>query len=65
MTKKNTKLYKVVNGSKVPVSYLLDYFKEGYSISDFLAAYPWVKKASVVKAIGEIKIKGEAPRYAI
>ncbi len=45
----------LVPGSRVPITYLLDYLKSGLSISDFVAAYPWVKKTNVEKAINEIK----------
>ena len=37
--------------SRIPIAYLLDYIKEGYSIYDFLASYPWIKKKDVGKAL--------------
>ena len=45
----------LVPGSRVPISYLLDYLKEGYSISDFIASYPWIKETNIKKALDEIK----------
>lgn len=45
----------LVPGSKIPISYLLDYLKEGYSISDFISSYPWVKESSIKRALDEIK----------
>jgi uncharacterized protein (DUF433 family) len=44
-----------IKGSKVPVEYLIDYYKEGFSLTEFLSAYPWVKKESAQKALDEIK----------
>jgi uncharacterized protein (DUF433 family) len=44
-----------VSGSKVPVSYLIDYLKEGYNITDFLSSYPWIKRAVVEKLLVELK----------
>ena len=45
----------LIPGSKIPIAYLLDYIKDGYSISDFLSSYPWIKRVDVVKALEEIK----------
>ena len=56
---------KIVPGSKVPVSFLIDYLMEGYSISDFVAAYPWVKKSTAKKVLQEIKDQGVASQYAL
>lgn len=50
VTKKN-----LVPGSKIPIKYLFDYIKNGYTISDFLSSYPWLKRESVEKALDEIK----------
>ena len=60
--KKNKEL---VHGSKVPIKYLLDYIKEGYGISDFLAAYPWLKRKDVENAIEEIKKRDFTSGYAL
>ena len=54
----------LVPGSKIPIAFLLDYFKEGLSINDFISAYPWVKKAEVTKALEEIKKRDFAARHA-
>ncbi len=55
----------LVPGSKVPITYLLDYIKEGLSISDFLASYPWIKKKDVEKALEEIKKRDFSSKYAL
>jgi uncharacterized protein (DUF433 family) len=56
MTNKKTVYEKnLVPGSKIPIKYLLDYIKHGYTISDFVSSYPWIKKQNVEKAIEEIK----------
>lgn len=59
-TKKN-----LIPKSRVPIAYLLDYIKEGYGISEFLASYPWLKKKDVEKAIEEIKAREFTARYAL
>ena len=50
-------------GSKVPVTFLFDYIKKGYSISDFLSSYPWIKKNDVVKKLEEFEKEEIASRY--
>lgn len=55
----------LVPGSKVPIAYLIDYIKEGYSISDFLASYPWIKRSNVEKALDELKKREFSSRYAL
>lgn len=55
----------VIPGSKIPIAYLIDYIKEGYSISDFISAYPWVKRANIAKVLDEMKRREFASRYAI
>ena len=47
----------LVPGSRIPIKYLLDYIKGGYSISDFISSYPWVARKSIEKAIDEIKVR--------
>lgn len=64
MKKLAPKKQDAVPGSNVPITYLLDYIKEGYSISDFLAAYPWIKRKDVEKAVEEIKKRDFASHYA-
>ena len=63
-TKKSEK-QNLVAGSKVPIAYLIDYIKEGYSVSDFISSYPWVKKSNVVKALEEIKNREFAASHVL
>ncbi|HEY4694528.1 MAG TPA: DUF433 domain-containing protein [Candidatus Nanoarchaeia archaeon] len=55
----------LVPGSKIPITYLLDYVKEGYSVTDFVSAYPWVKRSDVEKALEEIKKRDFTSQYAV
>ena len=55
----------VVPKSKIPISYLLDYIKEGLTISDFLASYPWLKRKDIEGALEEIKKREFTSSYAI
>ena len=55
----------LVKGGRVPIKYLFDYIKEGYSISDFLASYPWLKRKDVEDAIEEIKRRDFSSKYAL
>jgi len=55
----------LVPGSKVPIAYLLDYLKENYSISDFIASYPWIKEANVKKALDEVKTREFSVKHAL
>lgn len=48
----------------IPIAYLLDYIKEGLTISDFLSSYPWVKRKDVEKALEEIKKREFTSQYA-
>lgn len=50
-------------GSRIPISFLFDYFEEGLSISDFVSAYPWVKKEDVVSTLKEFKRKEISSKY--
>ncbi len=54
-----------VPGSKIPIKYLLDYMKEGYSLSDFVSSYPWIKRSNVIRAINEIKERDFASHNAL
>lgn len=54
-----------VPGTKIPISFLLDYFKEGLTINDFISAYPWVKKDKVKKALDEVKSRDFAARNVL
>ncbi|MBI2020413.1 DUF433 domain-containing protein [Candidatus Daviesbacteria bacterium] len=64
MTNKSTLKKNLVPKSRIPISYLLDYIKEGLTISDFIASYPWVKRKDVEKALEEIKKREFTSRYA-
>ena len=63
MTKVSSK--NLVPKSKVPIAFLLDYIKEGLSISDFIASYPWLKKKDVERAVDEIKKREFTSQYAV
>lgn len=63
MTDKSAKK-KLVPGSKVPIAYLIDYLTEGYSISDFIVSYPWIKESNVKKVLNEIKSE-LSPQHAL
>lgn len=54
----------LVPKSRIPISYLLDYIKEGLTISDFISSYPWVKRKDVEKALEEIKKREFTSQYA-
>ncbi|NQS88799.1 DUF433 domain-containing protein [Patescibacteria group bacterium] len=41
--------------SRVPVRYLKEYFREGFSIKDFLKSYPWLNKEDVEKEAKRIR----------
>ena len=62
--KSKVKVENTVKGSRIPVTYLIDYIKDGYSITDFLSAYPWIKRGQVETALEEIKKRDFASRYA-
>ena len=62
--KKITKIHTVPK-SKIPISYLLDYIKEGLTISDFVASYPWLKRKDINKALEEIKKREFTSSYAV
>lgn len=55
----------VIKGSRVPITYLIDYIKDGYSITDFLSAYPWIRRNQVETALEDIKQREFTSRYAI
>ena len=62
---KTTPKKDLVPGSKVPVTYLLDYIREGYSVAEFLSSYPWIKRSDVEKALEEIKRRDFTSHYAL
>lgn len=53
-----------IKGSRLPISFLIDYLKEGYSISDFISSYPWVKKKDVIDKLEEFNALINSSRYA-
>ncbi len=55
----------LVPKSRVPISFLIDYIKEGLTISDFLASYPWINRKNVEKALEEIKNREFTSGYAL
>lgn len=65
MTKKAAKIYKKIatgeniylKDTNIPLAYLFDYIISGYTLSDFISSYPWVKKSDAVKKLEEIKAK--------
>lgn len=66
MLKKKTTIKKdLVPGSKIPLVFLLDYLKEGLSITDFIASYPWIKRKDVEKAFDKIKKRDFASSHAL
>lgn len=62
-TKSNSKnIY--LRGSRIPITFLFDYIKKGYGISDFLSSYPWIKKEDVIKKLEEFEKEEISGRYA-
>ena len=41
--------------SRVPVSFILDYFKEGLSKNDFHYSYPWINLKDIDSVIATFK----------
>ncbi len=63
--KKETTLKKLlIPGSKVSISVLIDYISEGYSLTEFLSDYPWIKRDQIEKTLNELKEKDYPIRYA-
>lgn len=68
MTKKVARIYKKIaadenvylKGSRIPLTFLFDYFIAGYTLTDFISSYPWVKKSDAVRKLEEIKEKATA-----
>jgi len=61
---KKSALIKTIPGSKVSVAVLVDYISEGYSLSDFLADYPWIKLEDVKKVLKTLKSERYPAQYA-
>ncbi len=53
-----------IKGSRIPITFLFDYIKKGYGISDFLSSYPWLTKQDVIKKLEEFENKEVASQYA-
>ena len=53
----------VFAGTRVPVQALIDYFKGGETIDDFLAGFPTVKRAQIVAFLEEAaaRMTAQAP----
>lgn len=54
----------LVRGSRVSISVLIDYIKDGYSLSEFLSDYPWIRRADAQKALDKLKNNEFPPKYA-
>ena len=54
----------IIPGSKVSITVLIDYIKEGYSMAEFLSDYPWIKRSNVEKVLDAIKKKDYPAGYA-
>ena len=59
------KTQKYIKGSRIPLKFLFDYFMEGYTISDFLSSYPWIKKDDVKKMLEDIDKREDSSKYVI
>lgn len=66
MKNKKTPVHKkeLVPGSRVSISVLIDYIREGYSLAEFLSDYPWIKKGNAQKALDELRNKEYPNKYA-
>lgn len=64
MSKTKLSKNKLIVGSKVSLSVLIDYISEGYSLTEFLSDYPWIKKSHAQKALNELKEKEYPIKYA-
>ncbi|MFH1535623.1 MAG: DUF433 domain-containing protein [Patescibacteria group bacterium] len=64
MKKETVLKKKLIPGSKVSISVLIDYISEGYSLTEFLSDYPWIKRDQIEKTLNELKEKDYPVRYA-
>ncbi len=55
----------LVPKSKIPIAFLIDYIKDGLTVSDFISSYPWLKKNDVENALEEIKKREFTSGYAL
>jgi len=53
-----------IKGSRIPITYFFNYIKKGYSMSDFLSAYPWIQKKDVINKIDEFEKNEVIAKYA-
>lgn len=53
-----------IKGSRVSISVLIDYIKEGYSLSEFLSDYPWIKRSDAQKTLDKLKSNEFPIKYA-
>ena len=52
-----------IKGSKIPVSFVIDYVKAGHTINYFLKSYPWIERKDVIDKLEEIKKEHAASLY--
>lgn len=45
----------VITGTRVPADTLIDYFREGFTIDDFLRDFPGVEREAADKVLASIK----------
>lgn len=64
MTKMKSSKKKVIPGSRVSISVLIDYIRDGYSLAEFLSDYPWIKRTDAQRALDELKRKEYPVKYA-
>lgn len=64
MKKETVLKKKLIPGSKISVSVLIDYISEGYSLTEFLSDYPWIKRDQIEETLNELKKKDYPIRYA-
>lgn len=61
MKVKDKKFFK---GTKVPFSFLINYIKNGYTVTDFINSYPWINKKEVIKHLDKIEKEHTNIKYA-
>lgn len=61
--KKSVSQTPYIKGSRIPITYFFNYIKNGYSISEFLSAYPWIKREDLIKKLEEFENKEITSRY--
>lgn len=53
-----------IKGSRVSISVLIDYIKEGYSLSEFLSDYPWIRRSDAQRTLDQLKDNEFPTKYA-